>query len=114
MAWVVKLDKEDFIGKAALLRVQARGPREKLVGFVLEGGTVPNDGTPIVHNGHPAGRVTSVRLSPVNGKVVGLAWVSAELAQDGQEIDLRVGNRVTRARIVPDPFYDPEGKRLRS
>ena len=113
MAWVAKLDKEDFIGKAAILRIQARGLGEKLVGFVMKDSVVPDDGAAIVSSGKPVGRVTSVRFSPVNSKAVGLAWVPAELAGVGHEVHLHVDGRMVKAEIVPAPFYDPEGKRLR-
>jgi sarcosine oxidase subunit alpha len=119
LAWVVKLDKEDFIGKTAILRTQARGMREKLIGFVVQDAVVPEDGAAIVQNGKPIGRVTSVRFSPVKGKAVGLAWLPANLTNDGQEIFIHVNGhnghngQLAKAQIVPDPFYDPEGKRLR-
>ena len=73
MAWVAKLDKEDFIGKAATLQAQQRAPREQLVGFEMRDDVVPDDGTALVLDGRPVGRVTSARYSPVNGKAVGLA-----------------------------------------
>ena len=79
MAWVAKLDKDDFIGKAATLQAQQRAPREQLVGFEMRDDVVPEDGTALVLDGRPVGRVTSARYSPVNGKAVGLAWVSQGL-----------------------------------
>ena len=114
MAWVAKLDKEDFIGKAATLQAQQRAPREQLVGFEMRDDVVPEDGTALVLDGRPVGRVTSTRYSPVNGKAVGLAWVSHDLADAGQELTMPVRGRLARAQIVADPFYDPAGKKLRA
>jgi sarcosine oxidase subunit alpha len=114
MAWVVKADKEDFIGKAALARAQAKPPREKLVGFIMEESALPEDGAAIAEDGRPVGRVTSARYSPVNGTAVGLGWVPAEMAAPGREIRVFVRGAFARAKILADPFYDPEGKKLRS
>ena len=41
MPWIVKLDKDDFVGKWAIEHVQERGPRERLVGFEMANGAVP-------------------------------------------------------------------------
>ena len=114
MAWVAKLGKADFIGKAATLQAQQRDRREQLVGFEMRDAVVPEDGTALVLDGRPVGRVTSARYSPVNGKAVGLAWVSQDLAADGQVLTMPVRGRLTRAQIVADPFYDPAGKKLRA
>ncbi len=114
MAWLLKAEKEDFIGKAGIARAKSRELREKLVGFVMEEDVVPEDGASMVLEGRPVGRVTSVRFSPARGKAVGMAWVPAGAARDGSEIQVHVRGAFARARIVPDPFYDPEGKRLKS
>ena len=113
LAWVAKLDKDDFIGKAAISRATERPPREKLVGFVMDDNVLPPDGCVIIAGGKPAGRVTSVRYSPVNEKIIGLAWVAAGLAVAGQTIAMRVEGRPATARIANEPFYDPAQERLR-
>lgn len=113
LAWVAKLDKDDFIGKAAISRAKERAPREKLVGFIMDENVLPPDGCVIIADGQPAGRITSVRYSPVNERIIGLAWVSAGLAVKGQTITMRVDGNPVTARIVDEPFYDPAQARLR-
>ena len=113
MSWVVRFEKEDFIGKHALKTVQERGLRDKLVGFVMEDSTVPEDGVPVVTDGRPVGKVTSSRLSPTLDRGFGLAWVPIELSEAGGEIHIQVKGKPMRARVIDGPFYDPEGKRLR-
>ena len=113
MGWAVKFDKEDFIGRSALKAVQERGLRNKLVGFVMENGAVPQDGVPVLLDDHPVGKVTSSRYSPTLGRGFGLAWVPAHLAEEGKEIQIRVNGQSTPARVTMEPVYDPEGKRLR-
>ena len=113
MGWVVKLEREDFIGRAALQQLAVREPRQNLAGFVMNGGPLPEDGAAILVDGKLAGRVTSARYSPVNRQAVGLAWVPAALAREGAEVDVRVGGGLVRAHITQRAFYDPEGTRLR-
>ena len=113
MEWVVRFDKEDFIGRGGLMVVSERGLRNKLVGFVVRDGRVPEDGDPVVRGSVPIGRVTSARLSPTLGKGFGLAWVPIELADEGQEILIRVDGQNIPADVTLRPIYDPDGVRLR-
>ena len=113
MGWVVRFDKDDFIGRGGLVGVNERGPRDRLVGFVMLDGVVPEDGDPVVADGAPVGRVTSARLSPTLGKGFGLAWVPAEFAQEGHEIQIRVDRSDLPAAVTLQAVYDPEGIRLR-
>ena len=83
MAWAVKFEKDDFIGREALKQVSERGYRNRMVGFVMENGAVPEDGTVILEHGWPVGKVTSSRFSPSIGKGFGLAWVPDRLAAGG-------------------------------
>jgi sarcosine oxidase subunit alpha len=114
MPWIAKLDKDDFVGKWALEHVEARGFREQLVGFEMTNGVVPAEGGQIVLNGRSAGRVTSARLSPYLGRVIGMAWVRPELAHDEAEIRIKVNGSLETARVRLRPPFDPEGERLRS
>ena len=113
MSSVVSPDKGDFIGRGGLLGVSQRGLRNKLVGFVVRDGRVPEDGDPVVIGQEPVGRVTSARLSPTLGKGFGLAWVPINLAQEGSQIWIRVGGEDVPANVALRPFYDPEGLRLK-
>ena len=113
MEWVVKFDKEDFIGRGGLVGVSERGFRNRLVGFVMKDSQVPEDGDPVVLGDAPIGRVTSARLSPTLGKGFGMAWVPVDLAEEGAEILIRIGNRSLSAEVSLQPVYDPEGVRLR-
>ncbi|MBA3787467.1 MAG: (2Fe-2S)-binding protein [Actinobacteria bacterium] len=114
MPWIVKLDKDDFVGKWALEHFQERGPRERLVGFELEGSAVPAEGSQVVVDGRPAGRVTSARWSEELQKAIGLAWVPPELAREGARLELRMNGSLQPATVRLQPFFDPEGTRLRS
>jgi sarcosine oxidase subunit alpha len=114
MRWAVRFDKPDFIGRAGLAANRKRESEEKLVGFVMRGDFVPEDGQPIVESGVPIGRVTSSRLSPTLKKGFGLGWVPEKLAEEGAEILIRSGDKDWPAVVATEPIYDPKGERLRN
>ena len=114
MPWIVKLDKDDFVGKWALEHAQERGPRERLVGFELAGAEVPAEGAQVVVDGRPAGRVTSSRWSAELQKAIGLVWIPPALAEEGARFELRLNGSLRAATVRLQPFFDPEGTRLRS
>jgi aminomethyltransferase len=61
-----------------------------------------------------AGQVTSARHSAVLGKVIGMAWVPAGLANAGESITIADNGSRLEASVVTEPFYDPQGELLRS
>jgi sarcosine oxidase, subunit alpha len=116
MPWIVKLDKEDdFIGKWALENAQERPLETALVGFTMPGPDVPIEGAAVKADGGGAlGQVTSVRYSAQLGKVIGMAWVPAALAEDGVSISISDDGRFLEGVVQTRPFYDPDGAVLRS
>jgi sarcosine oxidase subunit alpha len=109
MPWIVKHDKEDFVGKSALSHAQVR---ERLVGFTCS--VLPPEGAQVLRDGRIAGRVTSARASEQLGRAIGLAWVEPDRAQEGATVSIRVEGRLHDATVTLEPFYDPEGAQLRS
>ncbi len=121
MAWAVKLDKADFLGQRSLMHTAKDGPQQRLVGFKVNSGeTVPEEGLQIVEEGRLGetniiGWVTSSRLSPTLGEVIGLCWLPAALAgQEGAAFTIHRHGAAINAKVHHGPFYDPDGKRLRS
>jgi len=115
MPWIAKLDKDDFVGKWSLEHVQERGLENLLVGFEMEDGKVPLEGAQVVLEGtRPIGRITSSRWSPELRKAIGMAWVPAEIAEEGKSFLVTVNGGFERASVRLRPFFDPEGERLRS
>ncbi|GAA1491296.1 glycine cleavage T C-terminal barrel domain-containing protein [Brachybacterium sacelli] len=123
--WMVDLDQEaDFIGKEALRRVKAEGPRRKLVGLEIGGARLGtyNDGSmidpfPVHYDGGVVGQVTSACWSPRLEKNIGLALVEADLSAVGTTFSVDTGERpgtllpsgeeLVEAVVVPKPFIDP-------
>ncbi|MDA4136339.1 MAG: 2Fe-2S iron-sulfur cluster-binding protein [Thaumarchaeota archaeon] len=116
MAWVVKLEKQDFVGKAALQTLQKNPGERRLVGFVMADSAVAHDGDQVYSSDGRSltGVVTSSRLSPYVGRCVGLALVAAANAKQDEQIMVRSQGGMHGASVTFSPFYDPEGKRLKS
>jgi sarcosine oxidase subunit alpha len=115
MEWACKFDKEDFVGMPALRRLRERGLRQRLVGFEVPAGGLPNEGDQVVDGrGRPVGRVTSVRRSPTLDRVIGLAWLPLEDGLTVEEFSIRSNGETLQAMVVATPFYDPSGTRMRS
>jgi sarcosine oxidase, subunit alpha len=114
--WAVAMKKPFFIGQRSLRILQARGPRQKLVGIeVLEPGKLPKECHLIVHQGEIAGRVTSVSHSQTLNKSIGLAMLSPELAEVGRDLRIRMDNgELLAARVAAAPFYDPKNLRQKA
>ncbi|HLO77246.1 MAG TPA: aminomethyltransferase family protein, partial [Magnetospirillum sp.] len=114
MGWAVGRKKVDFLGKAAMDALEAKGLTRKLVGFELDAaaGVVPKENHLVIRDGDIVGRVTSITRSPTLGKVIGLAYVAPDQAETGTAFTIRAdkGQMVT-ATVVPLPFYDPENAR---
>ena len=105
LAWIVKLDKGDFIGRDALLKQKESGLRRKLVGFEMRGRGIARDGYEVLWNGAPAGWVTSGSPSPTLNKNIGLCYLPAEEAQPGKQIQVTIRNQPVDAVTVETPFY---------
>ena len=116
MSWVVKFDKPDFLGKQALAFLENDGLSQKLVGFeMLDASIVPDEGAQIVRDdGYPVGRVTSARFSPALRASIGLAWIPVSHGSEGSEIRIQHDGQALPARVVPVPFFDASGARMRS
>ena len=102
---VVKLDKGDFIGRAALQAVQQSGPARKLIGLQMVENAIPRAGYEVRADGAAVGHVTSGTLSPTLGTKIAMAMVPTELAGVGNEFEVVVRERPYRAEQVKLPFY---------
>ena len=102
---VVKLEKGEFVGRAALGSVQQAGPRRKLVGLVMRDNAIARHGYPVLIDGREAGVVTSGTASPTLDERIAMAYVPAQAAAVGDEVEVVVRDRPYRAEQVKLPFY---------
>lgn len=101
--WVVKLDKENFIGKDALAAQKAAGLKRRLTGFVLSVPGVPREGCKVYQNGVEKGVLTSGTYSPLF-KGIAVGYADTDL-QEGDEVEIAVHGRMLPARKTKTPFY---------
>lgn len=103
--FVVKLAKEDFIGKEALAAQKENGIPRKLVGIEMIDKGIPRTGYAVYLNDEKIGEVTTGTQSPTLKKNIGLALVSAEHAELGKEFEVEIRNKRLKAVTVETPFY---------
>ena len=93
LEWTVKFDKEDFVGKAALLAQHEGGVPRRVVHFRLDERRIAREGTPVVDDsGNTVGEVLSGTKSPILGCPIGSALVDSASAAGPLYVELR-GNR---------------------
>jgi aminomethyltransferase len=103
LGWCCKEDT-GFIGADAVRAVRAAGPAERLRPFRLTGPGIPRPGNPVAGGGV----VTSGTLSPCLGIGVGMAYVPADRAQTGTEIEIDVRGKTRGAVVADRPLYSKE------
>ncbi|MDE2834933.1 MAG: glycine cleavage system aminomethyltransferase GcvT [Bacteroidota bacterium] len=108
LSWVTKLTKDNFVGKAALAALKARGPSRVLVGLRMDTRGIPRAGYDVLDaEGTVIGQVTSGSQSPVLKKGIALAFVPAQQAFKalGTQLQVRVRTRLLPATVVRCPFH---------
>ncbi len=103
LGWVVRFEKGDFRGRAALLAERERGVRRRLRGLLLDGRQVPRGGYAVRHDGSPVGEVASGNFSPVLERGIALAFLEPGVT-DGDVVEVDVRGRPARATVVKPPF----------
>ncbi len=103
---VVKLEKDgDFVGRAALERVVAEGPKRKLVGLIVEGRGIARHGYVIHAGDRVTGAVTSGTQSPTLGVPIAMGYVAPADGTPGTVLDIAIREARVPARVVDLPFY---------
>jgi sarcosine oxidase subunit alpha len=116
MAWIVRKDDSDFVGRRSLRRADIlRDDRKQLVGLLSdellpEGAQLVDEDTgriPMPMVGH----VTSSYRSPALGHPIALAMVERGRARLGETVFAPLPDATIAARVTEPVFYDPEGAR---
>jgi len=105
-----KMDKGDFVGRAALDKARAAGVQRTLVGLEMVERGIARDGYACLdETGKKIGVVTSGSPSPTLGKNIALAYVPPQRSAIGSIICVEIRAQRCKAQIVATPFY----KRIR-
>jgi aminomethyltransferase len=98
-----------FVGSDAIAEARANGTAEKLAPFLIEGAGIPRPGNPVLAGAETVGTVTSGTFSPSLEVGAGMAYVRADLAEPGTELDIDVRGKHRRARVASKPLYRKVG-----
>jgi aminomethyltransferase len=119
LGWCCK-EETGFIGAAAIARARAEGTAERLVPFVIEGPGIPRAGQPVLRRSEGAsisdslrpsedeaiGVVSSGTFAPSLELGAGMAYLRADLAEPGTEVEIDVRGKRRPARIASKPLYE--------
>ena len=106
-----KLDKEEFVGKNALVDQKTNGVAQKLVGIELEGKAIPRHGYTVLKDGEPVGEVTTGYHSISTDKSVCMALVKAEYGKLGTPLEVQIRKKTFPGVVVKKRFYDKHYKK---
>lgn len=108
LSFVVKFQKDDFIGKEALLRQKDKGINRKRVGILMFDQGIPRKGFEIYRDeNEKIGYITSGTFSPLLKRGVGMGYVKLPHAQEDNVVKVKIRGNLAKGKIVKFPFYDP-------
>jgi 4-methylaminobutanoate oxidase (formaldehyde-forming) len=115
LAFAVKLDKGDFLGREALVRAQEGRLERKLACVVLDDPRSVALGSEPVHiEGEIAGRVTSGGYGYSVERSIAYAYVPPERAEPGTAVEIEIFGEWVAGEVASEPLWDPAGERLRA
>jgi aminomethyltransferase len=101
-----KVEKPEFIGRAALEKARAEGVKKTLVGLEMVERGIARDGYKVLdEGGREIGYVTSGSPAPFLKKNIALAYVPPEHAAVGSTVKVEIRGQAVKAQVVPTPFY---------
>ncbi|HEV2662688.1 MAG TPA: glycine cleavage T C-terminal barrel domain-containing protein, partial [Ktedonobacteraceae bacterium] len=105
LGWTVKLNKDDFIGHDALLKIKEQGLKRKLIGIEMIDRGICRGGYAIYDNDQHIGSLTSGAPGPTLNKNIGMGYVETSHAIVGKTVHIDIRGKRTAAQIVALPFY---------
>jgi aminomethyltransferase len=108
-----KMEKPEFIGRAALEKAKAEGVTRTLAGLEMVERGIARDGYKVLDgSGREIGYVTSGSPAPFLKKNIALAYVPPEFAAVGTAVKVEIRGQGVGAVVVPTPFYKRPKKNL--
>ena len=111
LGWIVGWDKQDFIGKASLVRQRDDGLTKKLIGFALDDRGIARHGYGVYVGDDQIGTVTSGTQTPFLNKAIGMAYVPVKYAKVDSALSIDIRGRRVAAHVVKMPFYNRSSDR---
>ena len=116
LGFAVKLDKPGgFIGREALAEAAERGPAKRLVSILLaDSRSVALGNEPVRVESEVRGRVTTGGYGYTLERSIAYAYLPAELAEPGTEVEIEIFGEWIAGEIAKGPLFDPKGERIRA
>jgi len=110
----IKLDKPDFIGKAAAIKEKEEGPKKTRIFMVVDAIDCDVMGDePIWVDGKVVGWVTSGGFGHYVNQSLAQGYIPTELVKPGMKLEIEILGERRAATLQMDPPFDPEAKRMR-
>ena len=110
LGFFVKLDRDNFIGRDALVAQKANGLPRKTIGLELEKG-IPRQGYEVLAGDEVIGVITTGYMSPTLKKNIALALIDAKYGEMGSQLNVRIRKNVFPATVVSKRFYQKQYKK---
>ena len=107
---LVKFDKGDFVGRAALEEASRTARPRRLIGLVSRGRRPLRKGQSVLRDGEGVGTITSGAPSPTLGRPIAMAYVQPTAQAIGTKLSVDIRGTQYPATVVPLPFYDRKKK----
>ncbi|XP_006796961.1 dimethylglycine dehydrogenase, mitochondrial [Neolamprologus brichardi] len=113
--YFIKLNKSaDFIGKAALREIKAKGLKRKLSYIAVNTDDIDPEGNETVwHNGKVVGNTTSGAYSYSSQQSLAFAYLPLELSTLGQKVEVELLGKKYPANVIQEPLIHTEPTRTR-
>ncbi|BBJ45901.1 sarcosine dehydrogenase [Streptomyces antimycoticus] len=114
VGFAVRMDKGDFVGRAALEGRGAETAARRLTCLTLDDpAAVVMGKEPVYADGVPAGYVTSASYGYTIGRTVAYAWLPAAAAVPGTPVHIEYFGEKVPATVAAEPLFDPRMERIR-
>ncbi|MBI2184747.1 MAG: glycine cleavage system aminomethyltransferase GcvT [Thaumarchaeota archaeon] len=107
LAWLVHMDKGDFVGRKALMELKDHETRKR-IGISMEVGGIPRHGCEVLVKSEYVGRVTSGSFSPLLRKGIAMGYVAERYTGEGTAVEVSIRGKEWPATVKNPPFYDPK------
>lgn len=104
LKFAVKMNKEDFVGKAALEKQIEEGQKRKIVGLEMLKKRIARHGFEVQKDGKKIGVITTGYLSPTLNKCIANALIDIEYAELGNEVDVIIREKPAQAKIIKKKY----------
>ena len=111
LGFFVKLNKDDFIGKEALIKQKDEGLKRKLCALEMIERGIPRAEYEVFAGDEKIGHITTGSYSPTLNKNIGLALLNTEFSAEGTIVEVAVRNKRVQAKVEKKPFYEKKYKK---